>query len=181
MPRHVARELPILKSPLTPPTCFVHVFGEASVLDGMLLLGGLVESHVETWLWLALVLLIVEIFTSGFFMGALAISAAFTAGVAFFGMGPLGQLTLFALFSIGSMVWIRPLFVHWLAPDEVNTNANALVGQTGTVVDQVPVGSTGRVRLANEEWRATAGENIDVGELVQIVEVNGNTLTVSRV
>ena len=53
-------------------------------------------------------------------------------------------------------------------------------GQDGTVMDQVPANGHGRVRLVNEEWRATSSANLSVGETVRVLEVRGNTLVVGK-
>jgi len=149
-----------------------------TTLEQLLTLNGLLETSIEFWLWTTLALLIAEIFTSGFFLGALAISTLLTAGGAWLQMTPTWQVAFFAASSIGSMLWLRPVFVNLLAPDEVVTNASALVGRSATVVEQVPVGGVGRVRVINEEWRATASQAFNVGDGVKILAVEGNTLMV---
>lgn len=147
-------------------------------LSDFLTLGGWLGSPTGFWLWSTLLLLIVEIFTSGFFLGALAVCTLITAGGAALGLPPVWQISLFAVSSIGSLLWIRPVFVKLLAPRVVNTNTAALVGQAGTVVAQVPAGGHGRVRLANEEWRATATRDLQVGTAVKVLAVTGNTVSV---
>ncbi|MHC4844652.1 MAG: NfeD family protein [Planctomycetota bacterium] len=150
-----------------------------SVLDTMLTLGG-VLSHTETWLWLTLVLLIIEIFTAGFFIGALAAATLVSAGAAWLGASTNWQVVIFALAAIASLIWIRPVFLKLLSTSPVETNAPSLVGQPGTVTDQVPADGHGRVRLANEEWRATSSANLSVGDAVRVLEVRGNTLVVGK-
>ncbi|HZM00694.1 MAG TPA: NfeD family protein [Planctomycetota bacterium] len=151
----------------------------ASALDWIMTLGGNV-SHVEFWLWLTLVVLIVEILSAGFFIGALAVSTLVSALSAWLGATRNLQLVTFAIFSIVSLLFIRPLFVKLLSPKPVATNTTSLIGQTGTVIDHVPAGGHGRVRLANEEWRATSNENLAIGEAVRILAVTGNTLSVGK-
>lgn len=150
---------------------------QESGLDELLTLNGFLGSHVEFWLWSTLVLMIAEIFTTGFFLGALALCTLLTAAGAVW-FAPPWQVAFFAASSIGSMLWVRPVFVNLLSPRTVATNASALVGQSGTVVSQVPAGGVGRVRLSNEEWRATASEALEVGAAVTIRSVQGNTLSV---
>ena len=149
-----------------------------TLLEQFVTLGGLLGSTIEFWLWVTLVLLIAEVFTAGFFLGALAISALFTAGGAWLTFTPTWQVAFFAASSIGSLLWVRPVFVNLLSPEEVKTNASALVGKAGTVVEQVPAGGVGRVRLINEEWRATSNSPLNVGDGVKVLAVEGNTLTV---
>jgi membrane protein implicated in regulation of membrane protease activity len=149
-----------------------------SGLEGVFSLGGFLDSHAEFWLLLTLVVMIVEVFTSGFFLGALAVSSLLTAGATWFGLSPEVQVAFFGASSIGSLLWVRPVFLNLLSPKPVVTNADALVGQVATVVAQVPAGGIGRVKLANEEWRATARQPLNVGDAVKILAVQGNTLEV---
>jgi membrane protein implicated in regulation of membrane protease activity len=153
--------------------------GPGSGFDEILTLYGYLNSHSEFWLWATMVMIIAEIFTAGFFLGALAICTLLTAGAAWLGMSAPVQVAFFAVSSIGSLLWVRPVFVNLLAPKPVSTNTDALVGQTATVIEQVPAGGVGRVRLANEEWRATSAATIDVGETVTVHAVSGSTLTVA--
>ena len=119
-------------------------------------------------------------FTAGFFLGAMAVSSLVTAGVAWLGLSAQWQVGLFAASSMATLFWVRPVFVKLLSPKDVATNTDALVGKTGTVIAQVPAGGIGRVRLANEEWRATSSDSFNVGDSVQVLGVEGSTLTVSR-
>jgi membrane protein implicated in regulation of membrane protease activity len=150
-----------------------------SALEWAMTLGGNV-SHTEFWLWLTLVVLIVEILSAGFFIGALAVSTLVSALAAWLGATRNLQLIVFAVFSIVSLIFVRPLFVKLLSPKPVATNTHLLIGQTGTVIDLVPAGGHGRVRLANEEWRATSTETLGIGEAVRILAVTGNTLSVGK-
>ena len=95
--------------------------------EDFFLLGGLLESPTEFWLWLGLVLLIVEIFTMGFFLGALSLASFLTAAVAAMEGSSLWQFTSFALLSIASLVWIRPLCMGWFgSPEHIPSNVAAL-------------------------------------------------------
>lgn len=152
-----------------------------SVLHAILTAGGLLETYAEFWLWLTLVVMLAEIFTTGFFLGALAVSSLVTALAAWLGLTAEWQVGLFAVSSIGSLLWVRPVAVRLLTREHVATNTDALVGARGQVVSQVPAGGVGRVRLANEEWRATSEQQLDVGAPVKVLAVQGNTLSVGPV
>ena len=152
----------------------------SSLLETILTLGGLV-SYTEFWLWATLVVLIIEIFTSGFFIGAFAVATLVAAAGAWLGLGINGQLVLFSAVSIASLIWVRPVFLKLLATNRHETNAASLVGQNGTVIDQISSGGIGRVRMSNEEWRATAATPLSVGDAVRVLAVTGNTLTVGKI
>ena len=143
--------------------------------------GGLFENTTTFWLTVCVLLLILEIFTSGFFLGALAVAAALTAGVSALGWGHETQIGVFSGVSVASLIWARPLFVKMLAADDLPTNADKLVGSAGTVTHQVPANGIGRVRLANEDWRATSADQLEIGQSVRVVKVEGNTVDVRRV
>ncbi|GJM21647.1 MAG: hypothetical protein DHS20C15_15620 [Planctomycetota bacterium] len=148
-------------------------------LDDLLRLGGWLDQPMHFWLWATLLLLIAEILTAGFLLGAIAVSTLLTAGGAWLGLTAEWQMAFFALSSIASLLWLRPVFVSLLSPDESPTNVDALIGRSGTVVAQVPANGIGRVRLNNEEWRATASSTLQVGAPVRVDAVEGNTVRVS--
>jgi membrane protein implicated in regulation of membrane protease activity len=148
-------------------------------LETALTLDGLV-THWQFWLWLTLVLLIVEILTTGFFIGAFAPASLAAAGAAALGLSVNAQLVVFSAVALVAVIWLRPIVVKHMTPTTLPTNTDALVGQTGTVVDTVPAGGNGRVRLSNEEWRATSDGHLAVGDIVRVLEVSGNTLKVGK-
>lgn len=150
-----------------------------SWIESLLTLDGLV-THWQFWLWFTLVVLIVEILTTGFFIGAFAPGTLAAAGAAALGAGNNVQLLVFAAVSLVSIIWLRPIVVRHLTPTTLPTNTDALVGQSATVIDTVPAGGHGRVRLSNEEWRATSDGHLPVGEVVRVLAVSGNTLKVGR-
>jgi membrane protein implicated in regulation of membrane protease activity len=152
----------------------------SSLLDTVITLGGLV-TPTEFWLWMTLVVLIIEIFTAGFFIGAFAVATLVAAGGAMLGLGRNGQLVLFSAAAIASLIWVRPVFLRLLSTTRHETNASSLVGQSGTVIDQIAAGGIGRVRMSNEEWRATSTTPLSVGDSVRVLGVIGNTLTVGRI
>ena len=104
-----------------------------SALEWAMTLGGNV-SYTEFWLWLTLIVLIVEILSAGFFIGALAVSTLVSALSAWLGASRNLQLIIFAVFSIVSLMFIRPLFVKLLSPKAVATNTHSLIGQTGRLI-----------------------------------------------
>ena len=150
-----------------------------TLVESVLTLDGLV-SHWQFWLWFTLVVLIAEILTAGFFIGAFAPASVVTAIVAAAGLGNNAQLIVFAVTSLIGFIWLRPWVVKHITPTTVPTNTEALVGQSATVIDTVPAGGLGRVRLSNEEWRATSADSLAVGEVVKVQAVTGNTLKVGR-
>ena len=64
----------------------------------------------------------------------------------------------------------------------VATNADSVIGQTGTVLEAIDnLEETGRVRANGLDWtaRSAAGEQIPVGQTVMVERIEGVKLVVS--
>ena len=93
------------------------------------------------------------------------------------------QLATFAIANAVLLATIRPLVVKGLyhRSDNRPTNVNALVGQTGTVVEVIHDHlRPGRVKLGGEEWRALSEDGLTLppDTVVEIVSINSATLIV---
>lgn len=142
------------------------------------------DFEVWRWVWtiLAVVMLIGEMFTAGFFLLPFGIGAAAAALLAWFETGPAAQWITFFVVSIISLFYVRR-FVHRqddYEPTPVASNrylhAKAIVLET---ID--PMEGTGMVRMESEQWRATTeGEVLEVGEPVTVVGITGSRLIVAR-
>lgn len=145
--------------------------------------GGM-DFEVWRWVWtiLAVVMLIGEIFTAGFFLLPFGIGAGAAAILAWFEAGPAAQWITFFVVSIVSLFYVRR-FVHHqddFEPTPVASNrylhAKAVVLQT---ID--PRAATGMVRMESEEWRATTeGEVIEAGTSVKVIGITGSRLVVTE-
>ena len=72
-------------------------------------------------------------------------------------------------------------YVHrWTAVKKEKTNVDAIIGKKGIVLKALDQTVKGMVKVGNEQWSATADEEICEGEEVEVAEVNGVTLTVKR-
>ena len=59
--------------------------------------------------------------------------------------------------------------------------ANRYRNQPGIVTEAINPGSgIGRVRVENEEWRATSSRPLDVGTRVRVTEVSGTRFVVEE-
>ena len=96
------------------------------------------------WLALSVVLLIVELCSGGFFIMCFSVGAVCSAIVAPFA-GIYVQLGVFILISALSVVMVRPLALKYLhRHDDVRvSNADAIIGRTGTVSQVIRWAATG--------------------------------------
>ena len=144
---------------------------------------------MENWqLWIigGIVLIIVEMLTITFFAASFGVAALITAYVATKDVGVTWELATFAIASTACLFAVRPLFsnVIYKRSDNKPVLIQAMIGQSGTVVDEIePQGGHGRVKTGGEEWRALATDarGIIAGTKVEIVSVSGSTLTVRPV
>ena len=136
-----------------------------------------------SWAIAGVVLLIAETIAPGFFLFFVGVAAIATGLFAqTLGLGALGQTILFALFAALSVAlgrrWYARSSTQNLDPLLSDRSAR-LVGQTVKVVDPID-DHGGRVKVADGEWSARGGPAA-AGELVRIIGIDGNCLTVVRI
>lgn len=135
------------------------------------------------WTLVGVTLFIVEIFTSGFVIGSLAVACLATAIFAYVGFSVEFQFIVFIVSSLVVFFGLRPFAKNFLAPkQDVQTNVNRLIGQKAIVTETIDnYRQTGRVKVDGDDWRARteAQEIIPAGAQVTIKAVEGVTLIVS--
>lgn len=137
------------------------------------------------WVLAALLLFIVELFTTGFAVICLSIGALGGAVAAFCNASLEVQILVFALVSMAALLGVRPVLkrLFFKNGDKVATNANAIVGKRGTVCVAIAVGDdTGRVMIDGLDWRARTedGSALDVGAKVEVVGMDSIILIVKK-
>ena len=134
------------------------------------------------WLLLAAIFIVIEIITLGlttiWFAGGAFVAAI--AGAC--GTNLIVQVVLFLVVSIVLLVLTRPLAVKHLDSKTEKTNAEALVGQSAVVLQEIDnLKETGQAKINGMEWTARAKEDsmiIPAGTAVRIVEIQGVKLIV---
>jgi membrane protein implicated in regulation of membrane protease activity len=139
----------------------------------------------QIWLVVAIVLVILEIATSGFGVICFAIGAVFGAIAAALGAGTTWQIILFAVVSILTFIFLRPIVIRFLEKKskDVKTNADALIGRKGIVSERIDATQhTGRVAIDGDDWKAVSenGEVIEKGAQVEIVKLDSIIVTVKQ-
>ncbi|MEP3226401.1 MAG: NfeD family protein [Parasphingorhabdus sp.] len=130
------------------------------------------------WLTLAAILALAEIFVPGVFLMWVAAAAAVT-GIAntFIELTLAGQLTLFGLSTIASVLLGRRWYLTNIVKSEdplLNDRAARMIGTTVTVVKPVDA-TSGRVKVGDGIWSAR-GPALKKGETARIVDVSGSIL-----
>src|SRR5438876_8895450 len=149
------------------------------------------ENYIWTfWIILGAILVIAEIFTTGFVLlwfgiGALAAGLAGLLGVHSISL----QFLIFAVVSIALTAASRTIFVNYFSREkrggDLKTGMDALPGKVGTVVSSSRGAlHEGAVKVYGSTWTAypAAGEEpLEAGERVCVESVEGASIYVRRV
>ena len=136
----------------------------------------------QIWAVVAVICLILELTAGDFFIICFSIGAFFAAIAAALGMGIYVQLLTFAVFTLISLFWVRPFAQRYLHKGEDNrvSNADALLGRQGRVVETVKADGFGRVQIDGDIWKAVTNEHDDIleGTSVRVVDRESTIITV---
>ena len=138
------------------------------------------ENMWQVWAIVAVLCLILELSSGDFFIICFSIGAVFGVIGAAIGLNIYWQIAIFALFSLLSVLFVRPVALRYLHKNEPNkpSNADALSGRTGRVTEAIKPGQNGYVQIDGDMWRAVSAEEIPVGTTVRIVGRESTIITV---
>jgi membrane protein implicated in regulation of membrane protease activity len=124
-----------------------------------------------------------EVLTLGFFLGLLALGAAVAAIAGAVGLSVELQVALFAVTSVASLAFIRPIALrHIKTPARLKSGTAALVGARAIVLERVDA-DRGQVKIGGEVWTARAYDEDDVfeaGARVDVMKIDGATALVAE-
>ena len=137
------------------------------------------------WVIVALLFVIVEIFTSDFSVICLSFGCLGGAIGAACDVEFKWQMLLFAAATFLAFVFVRPLLKRLLLRKggDLRTNADALIGRVAVVSESIePALQKGRVAVDGDDWKAISedDEPIAKGERVVIVSRESVILTVKK-
>lgn len=137
------------------------------------------------WVIIALIFVIIEIFTSGFAVMCISIGALFGAIASALDWEFKWQILVFAIGTIIALLTIRPLVykVFYNKTQEIKTNAEAIIGRRAITTERIEGElHPGRVKVDGDEWKAISLETapIEVGEAVEITALNSIIVTVKK-
>lgn len=135
--------------------------------------------HLEFWHWLtlAVVLIILEMFSPGVFFIWLGIAAA-CVGIVLYVRPDLSwqiQLIVYAVLSIVSIISWRLTRVFFPPKESevphLNRRADQYVGRTFTLIEPI-INGVGKIRVDDSTWRVQ-GEEAPAGSQVKVTGVDG--------
>ena len=139
----------------------------------------------QIWAIVAVICLILELTAGDFFIICFSIGAFFACLTDALGGGIILQLIVFAVFTLASLFFVRPFAVRFLHKGESNrvSNADALLGRKGRVVETVKADSFGRVQIDGDIWKAVTNEQNDIpeGTNVRVISRESTIITVETI
>ena len=136
----------------------------------------------QIWAVIAIVCLILELSSGDFFIICFSIGAVFAIIGAVCGLSVYWQIFIFAIFSLLSVLFVRPVALRWLHKNEPNkpSNADALIGRTGKVTETIPAGDNGYGQIDGDLWKAVSNSDteIAVGTTVRVIGRESTIITV---
>lgn len=133
------------------------------------------------WLILAVALIILEILMPGAYFLWMGVSAA-VVGAALFIFPPMPLLAQVLIFAVLSVIAVKTYRSYRknnpLVTDEpaLNRRGEKYIGQSFTLKEPI-VNGVGKIKVDDSTWEIT-GMDIDAGETVRVVAVEGATLVV---
>jgi len=138
----------------------------------------------QVWAVIAVVCLILELSSGDFFIICFSIGAVFAIISAVIGLNIYWQIFIFAIFSLLSVLFVRPIALRYLHKNEPNkpSNADALLGRTGRVTEAIAVGSNGYVQIDGDLWKAVSPSEtvIPVGTTVRVIGRESTIISVEE-
>ena len=143
---------------------------------------------MDAWHWwviIALIFVVVEMFTTGFAVMCISFGCLFGAVASALEWAIEWQLLAFAVGTALAFITVRPLvykFFYKKSP-EVKTNVDALVGRRAIVTERIEGElHPGRVKIDGDDWKAITLDNaaVEVGEAVEVTAINSVILTVKK-
>lgn len=134
------------------------------------------------WLIWSVVCLLSELTSGDFYLVCSSIGALAAMVGALLGLPFWGQVFLWVAASLVCILFLRPpLLKRMHGKAERKSNADALIGRRGTVIETIPAGGHGYVKIDGDEWRSvsTDGAEIACGTTVTVVSRESIVLTVT--
>ena len=136
------------------------------------------------WLIIAVLFIIIEMATVGFFLMWFAVAAAITALLSlFFPTAYVAQFVIWAILSV-LLVTFTKKFTDKVKPETTPTNVYSIIGKRALVTVAINnENATGQVKVDGDIWSARSEnyeETIAVGESVEILRVDGVKVIVKK-
>ncbi len=133
------------------------------------------------WLILSIGFVALEIITPSFIVLWLSVGAFYAMLITFITNQLIIQLVVFVIVSVISMFFTKKLFNDTKNKTEYKNSTEMLIGKEVIVVKRINTDiEFGEIKIGNDIWTAYSDKDIDVGELVKIIKIDGAKVFVDR-
>lgn len=133
------------------------------------------------WLILSIGFVALEIITPSFIVLWLSVGAFYAMLTTFITNQLIIQLVVFVIVSVISMFFTKKLFNDTKNKIEYKNSTEMLIGKEVIVVKRINTDiEFGEIKIGNDIWTAYSDKDIDVGELVKIIKIDGAKVFVDR-
>lgn len=135
------------------------------------------------WIWLGVFVLFIVFEAVTFEFIGIWFSVASIASIilSLFNVLWYVQLIVFIVVTLILLLITRPIVVKYIKTNEIKTNVDSYIGQTGRVILSITNTQNGRVKLRGLDWSATSKDEILEGSMVKVLEIEGNKLIVEEI
>ena len=137
--------------------------------------------YLEFWIILAIIFLIGELMSGGFYLLSIGIGAIAAAILNYLQFSITAQIIAFILITLIFILISRPLYkkLNRNAVDK-RSNTERLIGLEAKVTEDIGPHKIGTINVNGEVWKAISDEEISKGEEVKIIEIEGVKLKVKK-
>ena len=137
----------------------------------------------QAWVLVSLACLILELTNGDLYVLCFSIGALCAMVASLLTDSIVTQIIAFAVCSLLSIIFVRPVALKWLHRGEGDrvSNADAVIGRKGRVSEAIPEGGFGRVAIDGDDWKAQSvnGQPIAEDEPVTVVSIDSIIITVT--
>ena len=131
------------------------------------------------WLFIAVILIILEMFTANLVSIWYIISSVAAMLISLFTDNIVIQITIFVIGGTILLIATKDI-IKKIVPEKIKTNLDRIIGMEGIVTSKITKRNPGEVKVDGKHWTAIADETIPVDSVVEILEINSTKLKVKR-
>jgi len=136
------------------------------------------------WLTIGVTFFVLEMAVPGFILFFFGLAAWLTAlGCYFFPWSVNTQLAVFLILSLVCLFGLRGIVKKVFIGDKKDAEPDSILANGGekcVITNAIKPPAEGQVKFAGTFWRAEADEEIEAGEVVEIVHQNDLLITVKK-
>lgn len=134
------------------------------------------------WLIASIAFMLLELTNGDFYIICFAFGALISMVFAALGLPLWVQVLIWAIASLLCIFFVRPPLVKKIQgkKNERKSNADALVGKRGIVIETIEAGGFGYVKIDGDEWRSVSANAAEIakGTTITVISRDSIVLTV---